>query len=1182
MHRSTALGDGTSRNPRVRGPAPATPAAEEGAGGPFREGCLFLRFPFLRRSLVRPSARRYFEEPLSVLANYPFQGREAIPADRGSGNNMLGPNRKCLLLGGLLIVQLFVITPSQIKMDRLTVESSSASIISPVRLLLSFGENAPMMDRAQGRNLVIGIKHPSPVRHFHPGESQVTGPNLPETSAFSKSPIGLNLPATSPGEFLTFTNRPVQPLPALYVDQVDEPSVANNGSTVFYTGNFYTARSTDGGTTWAFRKPWADMSDFCCDQDVVYNPSRSVFLWSRLGLPPLSGGNVLRLGISPDAKYWLFYNIHPFNLNPVWDGQWFDYPTLAFSNNYLYVAANTYAGTNPLTAAFQNSVIMRLGLDDLKNGTPLDYRYYSAAWPYFTFAPVQGALNVMYWGTHVYTSTIRLYSWDESSSQISFKDIGIPSFLGTDSGQASCPSPDGADICPRTDDRVLGGWVSNGIIGFLWDVRQGNGFPYPYIDVVRFDEQTLTYIDNPIIWNSAYAWIYGWASPNARGDLGLVAFVAGSTVYPSLEVGIKDDYSGAPPPWEFHTVGVSTNGPDKSCIDSTMNYPCWGDYVRVRPFSGNGYIWISSGYTLQGSSSLYYVVPQYVVFGRARDTPFDFSLTNSGDITVGQGTSGSTTITASLVAGLSQPTSLSCSAGLPPGTACYFSPASGSPTFSSVLTVSSQPSTPVGSYPITVTGMGGGQTHTTLILLTVTKALQVSIAANPTSGYVPLTVAFTSDVSGGTPPYTYAWAFGDGATDSIADPIHTYQSQGTYTATLTLADSRSANERASVSISATLPPLQAYLLANPTMGVAPLQVTFTNRVSGGLPPYSYTWAFGDGGSSSQANPSHTYQTSGNYTVTVVVVDSQGAEKSAGATVAVIAQLDVTIAANTTLGTLPLNISFSGNAYGGTPPYQYYWSFGDGGSSGQKSPTHTYHVRGTFTVDFTLTDSGDRTVSRTLQVRTLTALAVLILTDTAKGIVSTEMGFDDIVSGGLAPYSYAWSFGDGTARSSAKVNHTYRSAGTYTVTLVVTDSFGGRQSASAVVTIFAPLSAELSADVTRGNAPLAVQFQALPAGSEQPYSFDWDFGDGAYSVEPSPSHTYAFGGTYNVKLTVRDNGGHSVVRNATITVAAGVATSPATYGFLSTVPRSLLYLGNLTLLIAVVALATAYIRRRRRV
>jgi PKD repeat protein len=110
--------------------------------------------------------------------------------------------------------------------------------------------------------------------------------------------------------------------------------------------------------------------------------------------------------------------------------------------------------------------------------------------------------------------------------------------------------------------------------------------------------------------------------------------------------------------------------------------------------------------------------------------------------------------------------------------------------------------------------------------------------------------------------------------------------------------------------------LTVSIIASPPSGNAPLLVNFTSNVSGGTPPYSYEWNFGDGATSSSANPSHVYQSSGNYSITLRVIDSQGNIQTATASVA---------AGQTTSPLGAQNVSFSVTASDSEDPYLRYWT-----------------------------------------------------------------------------------------------------------------------------------------------------------------------------------------------------------------------------------------------------------------
>jgi PKD repeat protein len=154
----------------------------------------------------------------------------------------------------------------------------------------------------------------------------------------------------------------------------------------------------------------------------------------------------------------------------------------------------------------------------------------------------------------------------------------------------------------------------------------------------------------------------------------------------------------------------------------------------------------------------------------------------------------------------------------------------------------------------------------------VLETVNASASATPVTGESPLSVSFTGSGSGGFGGYTYSWNFGDGSTSNLSAPTHVYAEGGNYTVTFTVTDVLGVTGTATLAID-TLPLFFAEPSASATAGVGPLTVNFGVTVGGGMAPYGFAWRFGDGGTSSVANPSHTYSSSGTYAVELWVNDS---------------------------------------------------------------------------------------------------------------------------------------------------------------------------------------------------------------------------------------------------------------------------------------------------------------------
>jgi len=144
---------------------------------------------------------------------------------------------------------------------------------------------------------------------------------------------------------------------------------------------------------------------------------------------------------------------------------------------------------------------------------------------------------------------------------------------------------------------------------------------------------------------------------------------------------------------------------------------------------------------------------------------------------------------------------------------------------------------------------------------------------NVTSGQTPLPVTFTDKSSGS--PTSWYWTFGDGNTSSVQNPVHVYEVAGVYSVSLRASNTYGSDTytRSDVITARSGQAPVANFAANVTEGAAPLAVKFTDQSIGD--PTSWNWSFGDGGTSTEQNPSHLYSSAGVYTVTLNVSNAYG-------------------------------------------------------------------------------------------------------------------------------------------------------------------------------------------------------------------------------------------------------------------------------------------------------------------
>src|SRR5207302_2035020 len=219
--------------------------------------------------------------------------------------------------------------------------------------------------------------------------------------------------------------------------------------------------------------------------------------------------------------------------------------------------------------------------------------------------------------------------------------------------------------------------------------------------------------------------------------------------------------------------------------------------------------------------------------------------------------------------------------------------------------------------------------------------------------------------------------FGDGSLlSTVQNPSHAYSSTAQFTATLTLTDANGVKATASVLVAVHLLPTVS-ASANPTAADAPVTVSLGATPSGGSLPYSYSWDFGDGSAlGTTQNPSHVYASAGTYTASVTVTDANGGKVtiSAPAVAVTPAPLAATASASPTTGDAPLLTTLTGHATGGTAPFTYAWTLGDGSTSTQAGFSHTYGP-GLYTIGLTITDAAGKSAYAAIYLTVHPSLSV---------------------------------------------------------------------------------------------------------------------------------------------------------------------------------------------------------------
>ena len=421
----------------------------------------------------------------------------------------------------------------------------------------------------------------------------------------------------------------------------------------------------------------------------------------------------------------------------------------------------------------------------------------------------------------------------------------------------------------------------------------------------------------------------------------------------------------------------------------------------------------------------------------------------------------------------------------------------------------------VQTYDITLTAYDDlGCTDTDTLTVTVFPAADFTLDLGVETACSPLEM--TLPVIAGA--QNVAWDFGDGTTSNEATPDHAWENTtgglDNYIVSVT-GETEHGCAGLAVDLITVKPQPTAAFNADALSGCEPLDAAFTSTSTAGT---DLSWNFGDGTSATGSSVNHTFDgidSNTAFDVTLTATHPLGCADVATATVDVFAAAEyaLNLSADSVCSPLELTMPEIAGAQ------NFTWNFGDGTTSNEATPTHTWFnastglMAATVTLEAETADGCAGTSQATVNIKPQPV---------ANFMVANDEGCDPLVSQfnnySVLADSYDWDFGDGTTGHEEHPAHAFGANGattTYAVTLTAHDDLGCSDATTRDVTVHpaAAFSLNLASDTV--CSPLQLTLPAIP-GAE---NLTWNFGDGTTGAGQTPTHTWENTGDDLMEATV---------------------------------------------------------------
>ena len=449
-----------------------------------------------------------------------------------------------------------------------------------------------------------------------------------------------------------------------------------------------------------------------------------------------------------------------------------------------------------------------------------------------------------------------------------------------------------------------------------------------------------------------------------------------------------------------------------------------------------------------------------------------------------------------------------------------------------------------GTYSVNLTVIGtdgedNRKFNDAIFVLAIPDPLKANFSAEPICGEVPLNVSFR-DLSKGNISH-WKWEYGDEENSISQNPVHIYTKPGNYSVSLSVKGDNGKDSLTRTDYIVASDPLFAHEItinATPERGMVPLNVSFYPQTN--LTGLKYLWNFGDGNISTEERPFHVYQIPENYTINLKVEDKNGNNRTITYINPLILSQPLSpplaeFTQNSTTGGAPHTIQFQDLSKGDIT--NRLWNFGDNNTSSEINPVHQYTSPGKYSVSLMVSGpGGNHTITRDDLIMIGSVIPFETYYSEIKPKVTPTLPDKIAESQIISPEITNEIVPKPTQEIISKIHEEYENIQKPLATIdaqilpeliqpITTHKINETMNLTVVDKInkitpdntlqATKMELEIFAFPTNCTAPCRVSFNSSWAEPEVNYL--WFFGDGSFTTEKSPKHTYTTPGLYPVKL-----------------------------------------------------------------